>query len=262
MYKKTEFVKPLEVVKTLEVVKPKQLDVAPVNNINTITEKNTNTNTNINTNTNTNNTFKASAITISTCTVIAKLNYTVNLNNFTRFVEVHEQYSPELELKSGGIYNSEFYGNCARGETLTDKIKDEFNNQTTVKLKYWGFRNINIKIFANGKLQMTGLKYESEAMEVGKILINIINNTKINILKDINDLIKAKKTFDFQVVYDNNTKNIFYYRKNYNTFLKNYNFNIHDEYKTYLEENVNSNSNSNVSGIGRTRLVSWFTQDL
>ena len=188
--------------------------------------------------------FEAYALTISTCTVITNLNATVNLSNLTRFVNIYDQSDPELDLKSGGLYNVEYYGNCARGETLTDKIKDEFNNQTTVKLKYWGFRNINIKIFANGKLQMTGLKYENEACEVANLLINIINNTKINILRDINDLIKSKKTIDFQMVYDNNTKKIYYYRKKYDSFLKHYNFNILEEYNNILYATQNATQNA------------------
>ena len=177
--------------------------------------------------------FEVSNLTISTCTVITNLNAKVNLGYLTRFVNIYDQNAPELDLKSGGIYNLEFYGNCARGETLVDRIKDEFNNQTTVKFKYWGFRNVNVKIFANGKLQMTGLKYENEAMEIGNLMIDIIQNTKINVLNNISELINVAKTFDFQVVYDSDKKKVFYYRKYYDRFLKNYNFDIDKIYNDY-----------------------------
>jgi len=183
--------------------------------------------------TNTGDKFEVSNLTISTCTVITNLNAKVNLGYLTRFVNIYEQNAPELDLKSGGIYNLEFYGNCARGETLVDRIKDEFNNQTTVKFKYWGFRNVNVKIFANGKLQMTGLKYENEAMEIGNLMIDIIQNTKINVLNNISELINVAKTFDFQVVYDSDKNKVFYYRKYYNRFLKNYNFDIDKIYNDY-----------------------------
>ena len=176
------------------------------------------------------NKFEVSNLTVSTCTVITNLNSKVNLGYLTRFVNIYDQNAEELNLKSGGIYNLEFYGNCARGETLVDRIKDEFNNQTTVKFKYWGFRNINVKIFANGQLQMTGLKYENEAIEVGNLLIDIIKNTKINVLSNINELQASSKTFDLQVVYDPQTKKVFYYRKYYDRFLKNYNFDINSIY--------------------------------
>jgi TATA-box binding protein (TBP) (component of TFIID and TFIIIB) len=190
-----------------------------------------NTNINTNTNTNTKLEFKATPLTISTCTVITNINSKVNLGLITRFINIYEQYSPELNEKSGGIYNLEFYGNCARGETLIDKIKDEFNNQATIKFKYWGFRNVNIKIFANGRLQMTGLKNEDEATVVSELLINILKNIKINVLKDITKLTEISKTYDFQLVYDPKTKNVSYYRKYYDRFLKDYEFDTDLVYK-------------------------------
>jgi len=188
------------------------------------------------------NKFEVSNLTVSTCTVITNLNSKVNLGYLSRFVNIYDQNADELNLKSGGIYNLEFYGNCARGETLVDRIKDEFNNQTTVKFKYWGFRNVNVKIFANGKLQMTGLKYENEAKEVGNLLIDIIKNTNINVLADIKLLVSVPKTFDLQVVYNPQTKKVFYYRKYYDRFLKNYNFDINS---IYNEIQINKNTNTN-----------------
>ena len=107
--------------------------------------------------------FKATELAISTCTIITDINGEINLPYFTRFVSVYDQLHPELEHKSGGIYNIEYYGNLTRGDTSIDKTKDEFSNQATIKFKYWGFRHINIKLFMNGKLQMTGLKSKDES---------------------------------------------------------------------------------------------------
>lgn len=176
--------------------------------------------------------FKATNVAISTCTVLTNLNSKINLGLISRFIAVHDQYSPELDNKTGGIYNLEFYGNCARGETLIDKIKDEFNNQATVKFKYWGFRNVNVKFFANGKLQMTGLKYEDEAKEVANLLINIINNINIPIKTNIESLKNIDKTYDFQLIYDPKTNNVFYYRKYYDRFLTPYIFDTDIIYTT------------------------------
>ena len=166
--------------------------------------------------------FKASNLTISTCTVITNLNSKINLGLFSRFVDIYDQSSQELDKKNGGIYNLEFYGNCARGETLIDKIKDEFNNHETIKFKYWGFRNINIKVFANGKLQMTGLKYEDEAKEVGQLLIDILNKMHVKVLKDITKVGQINTDFDFQLVYNPETKTVNYYRKYYDRFMEPY----------------------------------------
>ena len=172
--------------------------------------------------------FKASNLTISTCTVITNLNSKIHLGLLSRFVDIYDQAAPELDKKSGGIYNLEFYGNCARGETLIDKIKDEFNNQATIKFKYWGFRNINIKVFANGKLQMTGLKYEEEAKEVGQLLIDVLNKMNVKVLKDITKVGEINNEFDFQLVYDATNKNVNYYRKYYDRFMEPYK-NINNE---------------------------------
>ena len=180
--------------------------------------------------------FKATNVAISTCTVLTNLNSKINLGLISRFIAVHDQYSPELDNKTGGIYNLEFYGNCARGETLIDKIKDEFNNQATIKFKYWGFRNVNVKFFANGKLQMTGLKYEDEAKEVATLLINIINNITIPIKTNIESLKNIDKTYDFQLIYDPKTNNVYYYRKYYDRFLTPYIFDTDIIYTTHLHK--------------------------
>jgi TATA-box binding protein (TBP) (component of TFIID and TFIIIB) len=195
--------------------------------------------------------FKATPISISTCTVLTSTNSKINLGLLSRFVPIYEQYDPELDNKTGGIYNLEFYGNCARGETLIDNIKDEFNNQATIKFKYWGFRNVNIKVFANGKLQMTGLKYEAEAIEVAKFLILILNNIKINIINNITQFSNIPKTYDFQLLYDEQTQNVTYYRKYYDRFLKDYNFNT--------DILSNSNGNGNGNGIGNTNGIKQNT---
>ena len=187
--------------------------------------------------------FKATTLSISTFTVITNLNSKINLGFLSRFINVYEQTAPELDLKAGGAYNLEYYGNCARGETLIDKIKDEFNNQATLKFKYWGFRNVNIKVFANGTLQMTGLKYEDEAKEVGALLIEIIKNIKISITSNIDSLVNSAKTCDFQLIYDPISKNVFYYRKYYERFLSVYNF---DTDLVYDFVNNNSTQKSTV----------------
>ena len=196
--------------------------------------------------------FKATNVSISTCTVLTNLNSKINLGLISRFIPVHEQYSTELDNKTGGIYNLEFYGNCARGETLIDKIKDEFNNQATIKFKYWGFRNVNVKFFANGKLQMTGLKYEDEAKEVANLLINIINNINVPIKTNIESLKDIDKTYDFQLIYDPKTNNVFYYRKYYDRFLTPYTFDtdtIYDSNTNLLETDTQKEYNRVNSGI-------------
>jgi len=200
--------------------------------------------------------FKTTPLSISTCTVITNLNSKNNLGLISRFISIYEQFSPELNEKTGGLYNLEFYGNCARGETLIDKIKDEFNNQATIKFKYWGFRNVNIKIFANGTLQMTGLKDEDEAKIVSELLINILKNIKINITTDIKTLAEISKTYDFQLIYNLDTKSVSYYRKYYDRFLKDYEFDTDLVYGTNGPNGSNGiNEGHNFVNLNRKNFV-------
>ena len=186
--------------------------------------------------------FKATPLTISTCTVLCNLNRRLNLELFTRFVPVHELQSPVLNEKAGGLYNIEFYGNCARGETMTDKINEMFNNQTTIKFKYWGFRMVNIKIFRNGRLQMTGLKYEDEAPLLANLLIDIISQISIPINLTPQELITSSRTFDMQMLYNPATKKISYYRRYYTRFLNLYKFNLEELYRQSRSKESNTHS--------------------
>jgi len=159
---------------------------------------------------------------------------------------VYELQAPELNEKSGGLYNIEFYGNCARGETMTDKINEMFNNQTTIKFKYWGFRMVNIKIFRNGRLQMTGLKHEDEAPLLTGLLIDILSRITIPINKTPEDIIKSSRTFDMQILYDSAQKKITYYRRYYTKFLNAYKFNLEELYNQSKAISHLSNASSNV----------------
>lgn len=165
--------------------------------------------------------FKATELAISTCTIITNINGEIDLDYFSRFVPVYNQSHKDLELKSGGIYNIEYYGNLTRGEYSNDKIKDEFSNQATLKFKYWGFRHVNVKLFMNGKLQMTGLKSKDESELVSKLIIDIIRKVQITVIP-MNTFIQnsAKMTHDFQLVIDTEKKRVYYYRSNYNKCLK------------------------------------------
>jgi hypothetical protein len=144
---------------------------------------------------------------------------------------VYELQSPVLNEKSGGLYNIEFYGNCARGETMTDKINEMFNNQTTIKFKYWGFRMVNIKIFRNGRLQMTGLKHEDEAPLLANLLIDIISQISIPINLTPEAIITSSRTFDMQMLYNPESKKISYFRRYYTKFHNPYKFNLEELYK-------------------------------
>ena len=207
--------------------------------------------------------FVATPLTISTCTVLCNLNKRLNLELITRFVPVYELLAPELNEKSGGLYNIEFYGNCARGETMSDKINEMFNNQTTIKFKYWGFRMVNIKIFRNGRLQMTGLKYEDEAPLLANLLIDIISQITIPINLSPADIITSSRTFDMQMLYNPATTKISYYRRYYMKFLNPYKLNLEELYhQNQTNSIVKPTTNTLATNLSTTNSQSTIYQKL
>ena len=59
------------------------------------------------------------------------------------------------------------------------KKKKDFSNQVTINFKYFIARQINIFIFNNGKLKMSGLNSIYEGQDLSNKLINTIKKTKI-----------------------------------------------------------------------------------
>lgn len=191
---------------------------------------------------------------ISTCTVVSSISDELDLNLFSRTLPVHDINSDMMEKKEGGIYNITLLSDYSRGKNdKKTKIK-EFNNQVTINYKYWGFRTANIKIFTNGKLQMTGIKYAKEAEMITNVIINYIKKMEIRIYLD-QDLVnkeneqpetdenKYKSTIYW--IYNYNKNDIIYKRKNNNYITELINFNQLDYKDNYLF--IDSELNSLIS---------------
>lgn len=172
---------------------------------------------------------KPSELKISTMTIITNINgihqtkgiqeYNIDLDILSRFIDVYPENSEQTNNMIGGIVGIDYFSNISRG---ISKKTSPFYNQSTVIYHYWGFRSINIKIFNNGKLQMTGLCNDGEANYVTKFIINQFKNTKIKIYKNLLDL-PCNKLNDFNIVYNPKTDKYNYYRYNY---INNYDNNI------------------------------------
>lgn len=163
-----------------------------------------------------------SKLKISTMTIITKIGrynknknkgeYTIDLDILSRFIKIDSQSCEDINSVSGGIIGIDYYSNILRG---ISKNKCPFYNQATVVYNYWGFRSVNIKIFNNGKLQMTGIIYENEAKHVTKFIINRFKQTKYRIYKNLIDL-PNDNINDYSIVFNPKTLKYTYYRYNYN----------------------------------------------
>lgn len=162
-----------------------------------------------------------SDLVISTCTVISGIQDDLDLDLFSRSVNVYDVNSDETKSKEGGIFNNTLFSDYGRGSLVNEKKSKlkEFNNQVTINYKYWDFRVVNIKIFTNGKLQMTGIKYPKEVDVIANMIINQIKKMEVKVHMHLNiakqDAMKAN-SFQSSIywVYNYHKNDISYYRRN------------------------------------------------
>lgn len=174
---------------------------------------------------------------ISTMTYITKIDYedktpfSINLDLFSRFMtinEIDENIKGEetregcfIGLKSSssisvGVEKNNIYkikipkkksNNIFKNYYVKETKMKDFNNQVTLIYKYWGCREVNIKLFNNGKIQLSGIQNEDETYFITNKLIDKILSADIKIQNKvvfdagINFIIV--KTQDFNYYYNN-----------------------------------------------------------
>ena len=168
--------------------------------------------------------IKPSPLKVSTYTMICYINNEVNLHMFSRLLNIYKENDPLTEDKKGCFisisnYNEQNHTDMPRG-IVPDKLPVKvFNNQITLVYKYWGFKKINIKIFSNGKLQMTGIQDPNwETKYIGNYLINLLKTTKYKVLTRKSLISKYGTNVDYITYWDKNENEVVYRRRNINTF--------------------------------------------
>jgi len=145
---------------------------------------------------------------ISTMTAVSKLSEHINIeklyesipiDDIVKFIEYKTQYkgySKKLDKK-----------------VRKNKVKRTFFNQSTIHI-YHGDKIVNVKIFNNGNIQMTGLKYEEQGKEVLNILKDIFieKNKKIKFFENTNiDILEYRIVLinsDFDIGYSLNREKL------------------------------------------------------
>lgn len=136
-------------------------------------------------------------IPVSTKTFIMMSNISINLDNLFNFLPITKYVvipkkrgrrkktvlpDPNKNIKEGSIITLQF-GNKLRGVLLKKKKKKEgkstdyFRNSVTVVMVA-GNKNINFKIFKDGKFQMTGCKEDEHAEKCVKYIWSLIKAQK------------------------------------------------------------------------------------
>ena len=126
---------------------------------------------------------------ISTMTQIAEISSKINLNNLYKYLEPTDTIrylSFGSELSKGEITKK-------IKKPRKDKEKKFFYNQITIHIFFE--KIVNVKIFNNGRIQMTGLKSSEQGKEVIKIFLEEVNKLSEEYKKEIYEVSNPKFTW-------------------------------------------------------------------
>lgn len=131
-----------------------------------------------------------SELRISTMTAVCNINVVIRLDEIYQHITFHDDESQEDGYPY--IKTCQFASEPMKGYTSVSKskrakskvkVKNCFQNQATLIIALSTTRQINLKIFRNGKIQMTGLKSEEE----GYLAVNTL-------IKKIKDIYRGEKS--------------------------------------------------------------------
>ncbi len=131
-----------------------------------------------------------SELRISTMTAVCNINVVIRLDDIYQHMTFHDDESQEDGYPY--IKTCQFASEPLKGYTSVSKskrakskvkVKNCFQNQATLIIALSTTREINLKIFRNGKIQMTGLKSEEE----GYLAVNTL-------IKKIKDIYREEKS--------------------------------------------------------------------
>ena len=128
------------------------------------------------------NHLKTSDLHVSAIVQIGKLSSNINLQGLANHLIINNNI---LYIEFGSSIKK---GDNLKKEKKKKKEKKYFYNQVTLHI--WLGKRINMKIFNNGRIQMTGIKKESQGYETIELFIKEINKisdeNKIKIFNEFN----------------------------------------------------------------------------
>jgi len=154
--------------------------------------------------------------TIASATGEVKTETTTKIDLYTlsRILPIHQDKDPECDTKAGCFLMISRYSEAGstdmpRGDIGNKWPANVFNNQITLKYRFWN-KNINLKIFSNGKLQMTGIKDPAnEPQHMGQEIINRLKTLKYRVYTNRkvlnNATISGQHRLDYALVWQPET---------------------------------------------------------
>jgi len=104
---------------------------------------------------------------VSTMTMITEFTCSINLMVVDRYFQLDSK-----------IISMVYGDKPVKSRNLKKKNNRPFFNQATIIVRLDPLRKINVKIFSNGRIQMTGVKKEEEAMEALSLILAKLHQTE------------------------------------------------------------------------------------
>lgn len=146
---------------------------------------------------------------ISTMTLVSEINTTISLLLLYKYCEINDiiRFIEFKDFPNKGVNEK------LKKKKRKDKneVKKTFYNQLT--LHYFDNKIINVKIFNNGKIQMTGIVYEEQGRDILKYLIDLLLKLDSNLEKEDEGKLINNKNIDitkYQIVLINSDFDIGY----------------------------------------------------
>ena len=150
-----------------------------------------------------------SKLRISTMTAICSINLNIDLTELYKTITISQDIDRYPHIKSCQFGNKDIKGGVLkkprkkRNPNINNK-RNYFQNQVTFIILLNNIRKVNLKIFRNGKIQMTGLKSKEEGSIASKTILDKItelNSINSNIIADNGCSVDLKNTItDFSIV--------------------------------------------------------------
>lgn len=124
---------------------------------------------------------------ISTITAVLKISHIIDLEKIYKCIPISENYIPYIEYGSGNP--SRGFSEKSLIKKRKKKKKKIFYNQSTIHVIHDG-KIMNVKLFNNGRIQITGLKNETQAGKLVKKLLDYFKDFEV--IGDYAELIDNK----------------------------------------------------------------------
>ncbi len=124
---------------------------------------------------------------ISTITSVLKLSHIIDLEKIYKQLPISKRYIPYIEYGCNNIPRG--FSEKSLIKKRKKKKKKIFYNQATIHVIHDG-KIMNVKLFNNGRIQITGLKNENQAVKLVKKLIQYFKDFEV--ISDYAELIEDK----------------------------------------------------------------------